>query len=288
MGLFNRGSRSSSGTKPVTTKSGGKLVNIPLIIGGVLIVAVFASVFYFMTTASSQYTYFTANKVIAAGEILTATDLSQQTASGGVPGNNIIIGQDAINNVLGEMVVKDIDVNDIIQYTSLLDRTKVNGVYRFSQLLKPNERGIVISGDPTSAYIRKGDNVDVYFISSLDNSVRRLFTKPIILVVPIPVPGTNDQGGVTQPSGTFFALGNINAQEAQDLIWCQANGTLRISIATADTTDSATTVTDQNSFNQTYGQSVGGSPVPVSSANPGSSAVPVATPTLASSVPGLP
>jgi Flp pilus assembly protein CpaB len=288
MSFFKRGSRSSSGANPATTKGGRKLVNIPLIIGGVLVVAVFASVFYFMTTASSQYTYFTANKVIAAGEILTATDVSQQTASGSIPGNNIIIGQDAMNNVLGEMVVKDIDVNDIVQSTSLLDRTKTNGIYRFSQLLKTNERGIVISGDPTSAYIRKGDNVDIYFVSSTDNSVRRLFTKPIILVVPIPVPGTNEQGGVTQPSGTFFALGNINAQEAQDLIWAQANGTLRISIATADTNGSTTTVSNQNSFNQTYGQSVSGSPAPGSSDNPGSSSAPVATPIPVSSVPGLP
>jgi Flp pilus assembly protein CpaB len=286
MGLFNRGSRSSSGTKPATTKSGRKLVNIPLIIGGVLVVAVFASVFYFMTTASSQYTYFTANKVIAAGEVITVTDISQQTASGSIPGNNIVVGQDAMNNLLGEMVVKDIDVNDVIQSTSLLDRTKANGVYRFTQLLKPTERGIVISGDPTSAYIRKGDNVDVYFISSTDNSVRRLFTKPVILVVPIPVPGTNEEGGVTQPSGTFFALGNINPQEAQDLIWAQANGTVRISIASADTTGSTTTVSNQNSFNQTYGQSVSGSPAPGSS--PGSSSAPQATPPTASSVPGLP
>jgi Flp pilus assembly protein CpaB len=287
MGLFgNRGNRSSSGASPATTKGSRKLVNIPLIIGGVLVVAVFASVFYFMTTASSQYTYFTANKVIAAGEVITVTDISQQTASGSIPGNNIVIGQDAMNNVLGEMVVKDIDVNDVIQYTSLLDRTKANGVYRFTQLLKPTERGIVISGDPTSAYIRKGDNVDVYFVSSTDNSVRRLFTKPVILVVPIPVPGTNDQGGVTQPSGTFFALGNINPQEAQDLIWAQANGTVRISIASADTAGSTTTVSNQNSFNQTYGQSVSGSPAPSSS--PGSSGAPQATPTPASSVPGLP
>jgi len=130
--------------------------------------------------------------------------------------------------------------------------------------------------------------VDVYFVSSLDNSVRRLFTKPVILVVPIPVPGTNDQGGVTQPSGTFFALGNINAQEAQDLIWAQANGTIRISIATADTNDSTTTVSDQNSFDQTYGQNVSGSPTPGNSANPGNSSAPQATPTPASSVPGLP
>jgi hypothetical protein len=93
---------------------------------------------------------------------------------------------------------------------------------------------------------------------------------------------------VTQPSGTFFALGNINAQEAQDLIWAQANGTIRISIATADTNGSTTTVSDQNSFNQTYGQSVSGSPAPSSSANPGSNPAPVATPTPASSVPGLP
>ena len=287
MGLFNRGNRSSSGAKPVTPK-GGKLVNIPFIIGGVLAVAVFASVFYFMAAASSQYTYFTANKVIAAGEVLNATDVTQQTASGSIPGNNLIVGQDAMNNVLGEMVVKDIDVNDVIQYTSLLDRTKTDGVYRFSQLLKKDERGIVISGDPTSAYIRKGDDVDVYFVSSADNSVRRLFTKPVILVVPIPVPGTNDQGGVTQPSGTFFALGNINAQEAQDLIWAQANGTIRISIATADTNDSTTTVSDQNSFDQTYGQNVSGSPTPGNSANPGNSSAPQATPTPASSVPGLP
>jgi Flp pilus assembly protein CpaB len=294
---FKRNSRRGVPAAARSGGRGGRSLNLTLVLGGVAIVATFALVFYFLSSMNKQYTYFVAIKEVPAGAMLQTTDIQAMTGSGDPIGDNVIVGTDEMNSHLGQLVTRELLVGDVLQYSSLYwhsDNSANNPsdpnagqhyAYRFTQLIQPNNRGVVITGDPTTTYVRAGDYVDVYYADA--TSVRRMFEAQVMYAIPQSDPASGaGSGQVGVPTGTSFVL-NLTPQQAQDLVWAQQNGTIRIALAPPDVTGGSTTqVTNQTYFDQTYGVS---SVSPVSSGS-GSSLPPVSgvTPAPSQGVPGLP
>lgn len=172
---------------------------------------------------------------------------------------------------------------------------------RLTELLGKDQRALVIEGDPTSTFVQVGDYIDVIWLPDFDklnapqigpdgnplpltnsytNSAQRLFTKRVVYAVPRPAidPAGNPS---EQTTGTIFIL-DLSAQESQDLIWAQNNGTLRITLASPESvTGAGTNVTTPDYFKNLYNINTGPAVTPVPSATP------VELP-VASGVPGLP
>ena len=295
---FLRRNRRSSMSAP--GRSGAKhssALNVPMILGAIAIIGVFASVFYVMTSLNHQYTYFTATRDVPAGSFLTSDDIATVTGTGDPSGPNVITNIDDMNARLGTLVVRELLPGDTLQYSTVYfhrvtdtntDITSQQYAHRFTEILPAGSRAVVITGDPTTTYVRAGDYLDVYFAD--DNSVRRMFESKVIYAIPQIDPANNAAagGGVSAPTGTSFVL-DLTPQQAQDLVWAQLNGTVRVALAAPDvTSNSSTVITDQTYFNTTYGVSQVG--VPGASAAPGSSLPPLtgasAAPT--SGIQGLP
>jgi Flp pilus assembly protein CpaB len=299
--MFNPFKRNSRRGVPAAARSGGRggrSLNLTLLLGGVAIVGTFALVFYILLGLNKQYTYFVAIREVPAGAVLESTDITAMTGSGNPIGSNVIIGTDEMNAHLGQLVTRELLVGDVIQYSTLFwqaDNSSNNPAdpnagqhyaYRFTQLIPANDRGVVITGDPTTTYVRAGDYVDIYYADA--TSVRRMFEAQVLYAIPQVDPASGAAAGqVGVPTGTSFVL-NLTPQQAQDLVWAQQNGTIRVALAPPDVTGGSTTqVTNQTYFDQTYGVSAVGSPGPVSS---GASLPQVSgtTPVPSQGVPGLP
>jgi hypothetical protein len=284
---------------PATIRTGGRggrKLNLPLILAGVVIIGAFAVVFFFLSSMNKQYTYFVAITEVPAGSVLTSAEIAPRTGSGD-PIGNVIVGTDNMNAHLGQLVTRELLVGDVIQYSTLFwhaDNSANNPAdpnagqhyaYRFTQLIPSDNRGVVINGDPTTTYVRAGDYVDIYFADAA--SVRRMFEAQVLYAIPQTDPASGAAAGqVGVPTGTSFVL-NLTPQQAQDLVWAQQNGTIRVALAPPDVNQNSTTkITDQTYFDQTYGVSAVG-PVPSGS---GASLPPLsqATPAPSQGVPGLP
>lgn len=169
---------------------------------------------------------------------------------------------------------------------------------RLSSILKANERAIVLFGDPSSTFVRPGDMVDVYYLSS-DGGVKLLFTKEVRYSFTTYVAGSNET-----PAGTAFVLtfdGADAAAQIQDLVFAQRTGEFRVAIVApgsiGTTTDSETTY---QSFADTWQVTIGGavpnplpvdpnaSPSPSPSVDPNVTPSPDPSPSPSPTVPGQP
>ena len=295
--MFNPFKRNARRGVPTAARSGGRSINLMLILGGVAIIGVFALVFYSLSSLNKQYTYFVATHEVPAGAVLQSTDIAPMTGAGDPIGNNVIVGTDAMNSHLGQLVTRELLTGDVLQYSALFWAADNSGnnpadpnagqhyAYRFTQLIPANNRGVVITGDPTTTYVRAGDYVDIYYADA--TSVRRMFEAQVLYAIPQADPASGAAAGaVGVPTGTSFVL-NLTPQQAQDLVWAQQNGTIRVALAPPDVTGGSTTqITNQTYFDQTYGVSAAG---PVASGS-GASLPPVsgASPVPSQGVPGLP
>jgi Flp pilus assembly protein CpaB len=271
----------------------GRRVNVRIILAGVLVFIAFVGAAEFVSVVNRSYTAVFATHLIPAGAILTADDFQVVPVSGGaapaLPDSaTALIDSGSIQDFVGRIAVNTIHTGSPLLYGDFfrpsvdnpVDASPVPGaspvsnpvasqyyVFSFSELLKPEDRAVVIVGDPTSSFVRVGDYVDVFFISP--TSVRRLFTKRVIYAIPQPDPSAI--GDTNTPTGTAFIL-ELNAQEAQDLIFAQTQGTLRIGLASPDSVNSTGTVveTTPDYFSKTYSVTLPGVPTP----QPGPSALP--------------
>ncbi len=303
---FFKSSRSNSGRGTSNASSGkpkkGGALNFPLIIGGFALIGVSIAVYIGMSTMSKHYTYFTATRDIPAGAYLTEGDLQAVTGNGDPSGPNIIVGTDDMNARLGTLVIRELLFGDTFQYSTVYflraDQVSAPGdalagqhfAYRFTEILPPGSRAIVINGDPTTTFVHAGDYMDVYF--SDESSVRRMFEAKVIYAIPQPDPaaGAATEGGVSTPNGTSFVL-DLTPQQAQDLVYAQTHGTIRVGLAAPNVDpNSNTATTDSTTFDKTYGATNVTGPSASSAPNSGSSLPPLSVPTSAptAGVPGLP
>ena len=278
---------------------GGRRLNIRIILAGVLVFVAFIGAAEFVQIVNRSYTAAFATRLIPAGAVLTAEDFQVVPVSGGdapaLPGAApALIDSANIQSFIGRIAVNTIHLGSPLLYGDFFKPADANNpnpidaspapgaalasnpvasqfyVFSFSELLKPTDRAVVIVGDPTSSFVRVGDYIDVYFISP--TSVRRLFTKRVIYAITQPDPTLS--GNTNTPSGTSFIL-ELNAQEAQDLIFAQTQGTLRIGLASPDSISGTApnlVETTPDYFSKTYQVTLPGiaAPAPSPSALPGS------------------
>jgi len=259
-------------------------------------------VFYVMSSMSRQYTYFVATREVPAGSYLTADEVQTETGTGDPSGPNIITNVDDMNARLGTLVIRELLPNDVLEYSSVYfhrpESTASDNVYsqqyawRFTEILPAGSRAVVITGDPTTTYVRAGDYVDVYYAGTdpiAGVTVRLMYQAQVLYAIPQPDPANNaNTGGASVPTGTSFVL-DLTPQQAQDLIWAQVNGNIRVALAAPDVTPNAPVViTDQTYFDQTYGTPSG--ITPGASGSAGASLPPLSGATAAptSGIPGLP
>lgn len=221
---------------------GGRRLNVRLILAGVLVFAVLVGTGLFIQTVNRSYTAAIAARLITAGSPLTSADYSIATFVGEPPSDQVI-NNSQVNDFLGRIATSDIhtgapllrsdfyvpiDIGAAASANPNDPQAAQRYAYRFTELLSPNERAIVLIGEPTSALIRTGDFVDVYWITP-DNTVRQLLAhKQVIYVVPQGDPAAN---GVNSPTGTAFVIEPLSVQEVSDLLYAETNGQVRIGLA---------------------------------------------------------
>ena len=210
-------------------------------IGAVLIgFALILGAFVYVQQGQKSYTVLIAQRAIPAGVALQNGDVLAVTVNGDAPAGNLIQNKD-ITPFYGRIAVNAIAAGDAVRSSDffLAPIAPVPGasvdpnvpapsgsyIYRFSELLQPDQRGIVVLGDPTTAFVRVGDYVDVLFVApptatDLLPTVARIMTKPD------PAAG----GGTGEPTGAAFVLA-INEQEATGLVCAQQVGSLRVLLA---------------------------------------------------------
>lgn len=217
----------------------------------------------------------THDTLVAVRDIPTGTPLSAEMfviqASPGDPpadewGRNLLVTRDDLEGVqglFGRLATSNISAG-VPLYKSMFfipgsdpnPGEEFSQFYtdRFSQLLPQDGRAVVLAGDPTSPYARPGDFVDVfYYFESTDGIERvvRMFTTRVLYVI-IPPPPLPDEP-VTESRGTVYIL-DTDPQQAQDLVYAEMTGAVRIAIANPTSGEPVPVVpTDPFYFEQRYG-----------------------------------
>ena len=245
--------------------------NLLLIAGvGIALVAGLLA-FVMLGNANQHYAQLIAKHDISLGATIdVGRDFDQQTFSGVEPANAIDPGN--VNLVQGKVTVTSIASGQPLLFSMFYapqaslapgasPGASAQPVDRFSELLSdPHSRAIVIDGDPTSALVRTGDHVDLVYIDSGSGESKVLMTKTV-LWTQTGVAVTDKATGTAKFTGVEYILQNLNQQEAQDLLFAQQHGILRIaltsplSVVTPSPTG-ALVATTAAYFKQVYGVTV--------------------------------
>jgi Flp pilus assembly protein CpaB len=274
-------------------RRGGRTAKIRLFGLTVLAVAVFIGVVSVVSAMSQSYRVVVATTMIPAGSQLTEGAYTIVEVSGVPPTvpnlESQFLSPDELDDYRGRLLTTTVYPGSILQKGDFYrpqtydpSAPSQQYVYRLTELAGKDQRVVVIDGDPTSTFVQVGDYVDVYWIhevpdpttGSSENVVQKIFTKRVIYAIQRPLPPAQDDGSTTDtytPPGTYFVL-DLTAQEAQDLVYFQANGQLRIAIAAPNLTETTpTTITNKSYIEQTYGIVI---PSPSPSAEPAPSTEP--------------
>jgi Flp pilus assembly protein CpaB len=251
------------------------------------------------TQGTRSYRPAVASTTIAAGSPLSADEFSVDGSIAGDPPSAMVLTAESVQPLIGQLATSTIYPGQVLQTGNFFnplayDPTQPTQAYttRLTQLLTKDQRGLILLGDPTSTFVQVGDYIDVYWIN--DTSVRKLMTKRVIYSIVRNLPASNAAGADYTPAGTSFIL-DLSSQEAQDLIYAQQHGQLRVSIASPDSALGVPTCeTTADYFARTYKVTIPGV-TPGSGSNgglfpPTSTPAPLGTPTPAASggVPSLP
>lgn len=258
--------------------------NIRLVALLLVAVAVFLGVIVAVGSLTRSYTVIVATQIISSGTPLADGQFAVVHVNGDAPSLEGSTASRPLNDAdldlyRGLLLTNTIYPGSILQtgdfYAAITyDPAHPEQSYatRLTQLLGKDARALVIEGDPTSTFVQVGDYIDIIWLPNFaelntpvlgpdgnplplttlyTNSAQRLFTKRVIYAVPRPAidPAVDPAG---QTTGTVFIL-DMSAQESQDLIWAQANGTLRITLASPESVSgTGTTVTTPDYFNNLY------------------------------------
>lgn len=250
-------------------KASSRRINLRIIGLVVLALTVFLGVLTIIGSASRSYTVAVATKAVLAGQALSADAYRMVTINGDLPTNDQgvtpFIQEEDIDSILGAVLINNVYPGSFLQKSDFFipakyDPANPTQVYahRLTELLPKDGRTVVIIGDPTSTFVQAGDFVDVYAVREMimpDGSsqkiTQKMFTKRVLFAITRPIPGPEGSADYV-PNGTAFGL-QLNAQEAQDLIYAQSVGEIRISLSNPESVDNPQTiVTDQDYFNKTY------------------------------------
>lgn len=280
----------------------GSRFNIRLIFAGLVVFLIAFGVFTVTQGAQKETIVYIATKPISAGNTLTQAlfdaAFTPVTIKGDISGGGALIVRNAdvtaegrCGGVIGRTLTNSLSTGSVLQYSDLYLPIGIDGASaidagatatdpkaaalndpictsltndRLSSILKTNERAIVLFGDPSSTFVRPGDMVDVYYLSS-DGGVKLLFTKEVRYSFTTYVAGSNET-----PAGTAFVLtfeGADAAAQIQDLVFASRTGEFRVALvapgSAATTTDVETTF---QSFADAWQVTIGGAvpnPLPV-------------------------
>jgi len=294
----------------------GSRFNVRLILAGFVVFLIAFGVFTVTQGSQKETIVYIATKPISAGNTLTQAlfdaAFAPVTVKGDISGGGALIVRNAdvtaegrCGGVIGRTLTNSLSTGSVLQYSDLYLPIGIDGASaidagatatdaqaaalndpictsltndRLSSILKTNERAIVLFGDPSSTFVRPGDMVDVYYLSS-DGGVKLLFTKEVRYSFTTYVAGSNET-----PAGTAFVLTFEGAEAASQT----RTGEFRVAIVApgsiGTTTDAETTF---QSFADAWGVTIGGAvpnPIPVdpnATPTPEVTPVPEVTPTPA-------
>jgi len=219
-------------------------------------IAVAIAVGYF----TRSYFALVAIDTIPMGQALSLSLVEEREFSGEEPPG--LIDPELADEFVGRILTTNAGM-DVLLYESMFyvpganpDTDDPDELYtnRFSELVPQDAHVLVIEGDPTSAYVRPGDVVDVFFHyvdAAGEQFTAKLMTKNVLYVI---IPPQPEEGDTAEVIGTVIILDETSAQEAQDLIHAQETGIVRLAIANLESAnETPTELTDFEYFWERYG-----------------------------------
>lgn len=255
---------------------GSRTVNIRLILA-FIIAAIVAGGFFYLR-APQPVVVLMAATTIEAGQPLTEADFVPVDFEAKDLPDTLLQPGDEVE-FLGKVATTTIHAGSLLQRSDfyvrpLSDEPLAVGESpvlstSWSQLLGPDDHAVAIQGDPTTSFVRAGDVVDLFYVyENVEEGggviVQQLFTRRVLFAIPTPL-ATADGGSAT---GTVVVI-RTNAKEAQDLIFAQQTGELRVAVAAptveedpiepvdARTVSPTTAASFEEDYNVTLPESIG-------------------------------